>query len=359
MKILLYIDSMAPAGGIERVVAKHISFFAKKYNVTLIVKDGGSSFYDLPENIRLISLKQSASMNMKSRAYRVFQVIKQLFCFRVKLKEHILGYDLFYVSHVRNLFELYLAGIDMSNVVVTEHGSYYGYNGVYKLIKKWLYPKCKYIVSPTTMDYAIYGEMGCRSVYIANPLSFYNDSCSDLRSRIVLNIGRFTSDKRQLLLLQIWSSICLEFPEWKLRLVGTGELEEQLKVFVHDNNLLGYVEFIKPTKNIEEIFLQSSVFAFTSRFEGFGMVLAEAMALGVPCISFDVPSGPRDIIQDGIDGFLVREEQVDEFSEKLRLLMADSEKRQSMGSSAKVNIKKFSDTEIEAQWNKLLDLAEG
>ena len=354
-KIFIYIDSMSPAGGIERVVSKHIAFFTKKHDVTLMTKDTKDSFYDLPQNIEISSLKIDSSMNMNSKVQRILQTIKQLVKTRKKLKVYKNNYDLFYVTHIRNLLELYLAGVDMKKVIVTEHGSYYGYNNVYKKLKQWLYPKCKYVVSPTSMDYEIYKSQNCNAFYIPNPLSFFDERFSDLEQKTVINIGRLTSDKRQDLLLNIWKKITVNHQDWKLKLVGKGELKEQLIQIIKEYNLQKSVEIIDPIKNVEDLFLNSSIFAFTSKYEGFGMVLAEAMSYGVPCICFDIPSGPRDIIENHIDGFLIEDNNIENYTSKLELMMTDDKKRKEMGKNAKQNIQRFLDTKIETQWNNLLE----
>jgi len=312
----------------------------------------------LPKNIEIASLNIDSFMNMHSKVQRIYQTIKQLLMTRKKLKTFQNSYDLFYVTHIRNLLELYLAGINMKKVIVTEHGSYYGYNNVYKKLKQWLYPKCKYIVSPTSMDYAIYKSQNCNAFYIPNPLSFFNEKSSNLEQKIVINIGRLTSDKRQDLLLHIWQKVTMKFPDWKLKLVGKGELEETLRQIIKYNNIEKSVEIIEPIKNVEALFLNTSIFAFTSKYEGFGMVLAEAMVYGVPCISFDIPSGPRDIIENNIDGFLIKDGNINQYIEKLEFLMSDIDKRIEMGKNAKQNIQKFLDTKIEQKWNLLLENGE-
>jgi len=356
--LLIYIDSMAPAGGIERVVSKHIAFFAKTHNVKLMTKDTKESFYDLPQNIEISSLNIDSSLNMYSKVQRIFQTLKQLLITRKKLKVYKDNYDLFYVTHIRNLLELYLAGVDMKKVIVTEHGSYYGYNNVYKKLKLWLYPKCKYVVSPTSMDYEIYKSQNCNASYIPNPLSFFDDRFSTLNQKTVINIGRLTRDKRQDLLLNIWKIISVNHPDWKLQLIGKGELKEQLEKMIKEYNLQNSVEIIDPIKNVEDLFLNSSIFAFTSKYEGFGMVLAEAMAYGVPCISFDISSGPRDIIENNIDGFLIEDNNIEDYICKLDFMIINYEKRKEMGKNAKQNIQKFLDTKIEEKWNQLLENGE-
>lgn len=355
MKILIYLDSMAPAGGIERVVSKHIDFFKIKNEVTLVTKDDKESFYDLPSSLVVKSLSVDNRMNMNNKFKRIYQSLYQLISVKNKLNRFKDKYDLYYVTHVRNLLELYLAGINIQKVIVTEHGSYFAYNKVYKKLKQFLYPKCRYIISPTTMDYKIYEKEGCNSKYIPNPLSFYNEEYSLLTNKTVLNIGRLTEDKRQKLLLKIWSKIIIKNPDWKLKIIGHGELKNDLEETIKILKIENSAEIIEPIKNIENVYLNSSIFAFTSKYEGFGMVLAEAMAYGIPCVSFNVPSGPRDIIEDNIDGFLIEDNNMEDYTSKLEFMMTSNEKREKMGKNAKQNIQKFLDVKIEKKWNKLLN----
>lgn len=354
MKILIYLDSMAPAGGIERVVSKHTMFFSKNHDVTLMVKDKKESFYALPDMVKVYSLDVDNSMNMQNKTQRIIQTVRQLAQSSIKLKKFSTKYDLFYVTHVRNLLELYLSGVDMKKVLITEHGSYYAYNKIYKGLKHFLYPKCKYIVSPTMTDYNIYLMKSANSVYIPNPLSFFSDHCSSLRNKKVLNIGRFTDDKRQILLLKIWEKVSKLHPEWNLEIIGSGELEKELRSTINELSLSDSVIISKPIHDIEPVFLKSSLLLLTSKFEGFGMVLAEAMACGVPTISFNVPSGPKDIINHKVDGFLINDGDINEYISRVDELMSNMDKRISMGRAGKRNIRKFLDVKVERMWLNLL-----
>lgn len=355
MDILIYIDSMAPAGGIERVVSKHAYYFSKNHTVTLLTKDNQDSFYILPSRLVRKSLYVNKDLNMNSKIARVIGVLKQAFSVKNKLKKNLNGYQLYYCTHIRNLLELYMAGVDMKKVILTEHGSYYGYNLVYKIIKGFLYPKCGAIVSPTLMDYYIYNSKKCNAFYIPNPLSFMCSKLEVPEKKVVLNIGRLTEDKRQAQLLYIWGAVSRKHPSWLLKIVGKGELKDELVALIKLLELNESVEIIDPVKNVEDVYLSASIFTLTSKYEGFGMVLVEAMTCGLPCISFDIPSGPKDIIKNGENGYLVREGDVKSYISRLEELMIGSEKRIKMGLSAKKSVLSLQDTNIEKKWHDLLN----
>jgi glycosyltransferase involved in cell wall biosynthesis len=110
---------------------------------------------------------------------------------------------------------------------------------------------------------------------------------------------------------------------------------------------------IGATKNIAEEFSKSSIFVLSSRFEGFGLVLAEAMSCGLPCVSFDCPFGPRDIITDGEDGFLVENGNIEALSKSIEQLIADENLRKSMGEKAIINVARYDSSNIMNRWEKL------
>ena len=113
------------------------------------------------------------------------------------------------------------------------------------------------------------------------------------------------------------------------------------------------VQFFEAEKEIQKQFLEASIFVLSSRFEGFGMVIIEAMACGLPVISFDCPHGPKDIISENIDGFLIENNNVQQFANKINLLIEDQNLRMKLGNNAKINVKKYLIENVIQKWDNL------
>lgn len=357
MKIVVYFNSMAPAGGIERVISSHIKFMASSHEVILLTHDRKPSFYNLPENVRHESLGIDMELNMNSRFVRMKQIGTSFITIIKKIKEknRELKPDIFYVPSPLTSLLTYLAIGNVKKILVTEHSSFSAYNSFYKKVASAIYRKVGLLAVPTTMDSEFYTSIGIKNEYLPNPLPINPQQQSSLENKTVLHVGRFTDDKRHLDLLEIWALANAKEHGWKLRLIGKGENENKIKEKIAQLNLGDSIKIAPPTKNIESEYLAASLLVLTSRAEGFGLVLAEAMACGVPCISYRVPSGPRDIIEDGENGFLVEPYYAKEFAEKINELCSSLDLRKKFGRAAKISVQKFSETVISERLNSLID----
>lgn len=353
-KIILYLDSMAPSGGKERVVANLLISWANKYDLTLLVKDSGESFYKFPENIKVKSIDTPLILDMNNRVSRIVTVLKNMISSSRRLKKFLKKeeYDYIYTSTPQNSMEAYLAMKNASRkLVVSEHAYIHSFNKIFSAMKKYVYPRAYCISVPNKSDTDEYKAWGCNSVFIPHPVTYHAVEKNKLDSKKVLNVGRLTADKQQEKLIRIWQKI-EKRDNWKLYIVGSGEEYPKLKQIIQDSRLTESVILLEARKDIATIYKQASIFALSSRVEGFGMVLLEAMSFGIPCISFDCPSGPRDVVKDGYNGFLIENMNDDEYARKLQemILMSDVE-LQELGNNAFETVKNWDNKDILAKWD--------
>jgi glycosyltransferase involved in cell wall biosynthesis len=188
---------------------------------------------------------------------------------------------------------------------------------------------------------------------IPNPLPFFPEDKSLLENKKVIAVGKQSYQKSYDRLLESWSLLDREFQDWELHIYGKIDESLYLKKLAEKLNIENQVFFHHPTLNIEDKYRESSIFVLSSRFEGFGMVIIEAMSFGIPCVSFDCNYGPADIITDEKDGFLIENGNLKEFAEKLQLLMKDKSLRHQFGENGRENVKRFLKQNVVKQWDEL------
>lgn len=192
-------------------------------------------------------------------------------------------------------------------------------------------------------------------VVIPNPLPFYPEASAPLTSKKVIGVGKYSHQKGFDLLLEAWARLPHHLKDWELHLYGKQDQLRQLTEQAKRLGVLSQIKFHGPDKNIEQRFLESSIFVLSSRYEGFGMVIIEAMACGVPVVSFDCPYGPADIITDGVDGIIVNSFDTNEFAQNLSDVMDNKDYRLSLGINAKKNAMKYEKENIVNLWVNLFE----
>lgn len=205
------------------------------------------------------------------------------------------------------------------------------------------------VVSLTEADAAFWRNYSKRVLIIPNMLTIRPRTVKSYRSKIVVSAGRFSYEKGYDRLIKAWSHLAASYPDWQLLLVGNGDTREY-DTLIRLYGLSAVVHCLSATEHIEEIYSEASIYAMGSRYEGFGLVLTEAMSCGLPCVSFDCPYGPAEIISDGEDGFLVPDNHVKAFAEALCRLMEDESLREKMGRKASVNVKRFNVDHVMKCW---------
>lgn len=177
---------------------------------------------------------------------------------------------------------------------------------------------------------------------------------ADYKNKRVIAVGRLSAEKGYDRLLKIWKRVSPQHQDWSLEFFGDGKLHHMLTNMIHDLQLLN-VTINPPTPHISEEYSKSAICVMTSHFEGFSLVLLEAIRHGLPCIAFDCPFGPASIIKDGICGYLIEEDSIEQYAQKLSLLMDQEDIWKSLSKEA---IKRGEDFSVETVMNRWRQLFE-
>ena len=361
------------AGGMERAMTGKANWLARHgYDVSIVTTDQRRRphYFPLDERIRTYDLginydetNGSLIRKLATFPFKQWRHRKRLTALLKQLKADVVicmfNNDVSFVHKIQ----------DGSRKVLEIHFSknkklQYGRQGLWALADRWrtwreekVVRKYDRFVVLTHEDAALWGKLPNICV-IPNARTFSPDRQADLNRKQVLAIGRYDYQKGFDRLIDIWNRVLwLEGSKargWQLVIVGDGPLRQQLQHQLQSLGLEDSVRLMPPTSDIQTLYLQSSVFVLTSRYEGLPMVLLEAQACGLPIVAFACQCGPRDIITDGSDGFLIAEKKRLLFAQQLSALMQDPDLRQRMGENARQSSLRFSEDCIMKQWESLL-----
>ena len=359
MKLLYITNAINGSGGLERVLAVKASYLADKlgYKVHILTLNKGAQqpFYEFSNNITFHDIKVQGNVINYFLSYKkgIKKVLKSINPAIISVCDDGLKgllFPVFFGTKIPIIYERHVSKqieIKINNVSV-----------VHKIKSK---------LKLSFMDYGAgkfhkfvvltngnLTEWNLKNLkIIPNPLPFQPNVSSKLTNKKVLVVGKQSYQKGYDSLLEIWKLVHQKYPDWQLEVYGKLNpalgLEEKAKDFSIDES----VKFYPPVKYIQAKYKEASIYVMTSRFEGFGMVLIEAMSYGVPCIAFDCPHGPADIITNGEDGFLVPNGDIDSFANAIIHLIENEEIRLQMGAMAKENVKRFTPDVVVLLWDLL------
>lgn len=340
-KICFIIDSIKNSGGRERVISLLSNEFSKENDIYILVLDDcNKSFYKLEEKIKIINLNGKNKIDILVKLNKFFKVNKEMIYITLSMR-------------YLNLFVGVASTFTNSKIIATEHCDYFTTPKLVRGLKRVFYKNFKYVVTLTEKDRDIIKKWFDKCIQINNPCSFKGEKVSKYKNKILLNVGRLTEQKGQDMLLKAWSLVNKQ--DWKLRIVGDGELKTSLINEAKELNISDSVEFVNPTKNIEEIYAKADIFVLSSRWEGLPMVLIEAMSCGLPCISFDCETGPRQLISNKKNGFLVEPNNIRSLSNKIQYLIENENRIIEMGKNSIEKSKEFDICNISHKWYELIE----
>lgn len=370
MKIVYVVGGLLAPNGMSSVLSAKINYLAEHtdYELYMILteKAGHPWYYQINPKVKWVNF----DINFDELDTMPFY--KKYFFYKLKLRKY------------KKLFTQYLMQIRPDITVSTvrreinfindiKDGSrkigeiHFNRTNYREFKKKWLPPFVNRFVTKQWMasllkqlkrldcfvvlseeDYRNWPELN-NKVVIPNSISYFPDFQSTCENKQVIAVGRYTYQKGFDLLLQAWKIVYEKHPDWTLNIYGSGErseYEQQAKVL----GISSVVHCNPAVSNIYEKYRESSIFAFSSRYEGFGLVLAEAMSTGIPAVSFACPCGPSDIIKDGEDGILVEKGNIQQLADGLCSLMDNTAMRIEYGKRGMINVRRFSQDIIMKKW---------
>lgn len=344
-KIAIVITNAYSYAGTENVCNYMTEFMGDNNDIDILSLEGeGTTFYKYSKAKQVISFSRHNSP------------LKEM-------KKHILNHNynyVFVVSMGRLSFMLRCHFLLNPSIrkrmrfIACEHIAFDSFSLFIKFIKVLALRWYKNVVVLTDIDQSKLNSYGVNSIKISNPIK-YNFFLKNKRSYSALAVGRLSYQKGFDKLLDIWSDFLPNNPDWILNLAGDGELMSELKKKADILNIQHSINFLGKVDNLDELYSYSDCLLMTSRYEGLPMVLLEAKSWSLPVIAYDCPTGPREIIKNNVDGFLVENNNKLAYVEKMNLIANDDSIFFRLSEGTKETYLEFDGDIIKTQWLNLIN----
>jgi glycosyltransferase involved in cell wall biosynthesis len=359
MRILIIHRSFALVGGAERVITDKANYLANAGHQLMLVsyEQGQHPIpYELHTSIECKDLKcRFFTLSKYPPLKRVWHFIRLRSQFRKSLRDIVASFRADVVvmaSDWQTLIDVVLAASGNVPVIAEFHNTYdYVMRNLdnsgsllkQKLTKLYCWHnlknlrRCARLVVLTNADETNWRRHFSNVDVIPNPVTAYPDLIDDIpkdNGRIIF-VGRFNHEKRLDRLISAFNVIAEKYPEWHVDIFGEGNEKQKILDQIASLNLERRIVVHKPTKAIYDEYKRSELLVLCSEYEAYSLVLVEAMSCGVPCVSMDCPVGPREIIQDGVNGLLAKDGDVEDLATKIEWMITHEAERQMMGKKAR------------------------
>ena len=353
-EIILLIAEIFRPGGTNRVVVNLANKFTKegyKVSVYSVNSKGGQPYYALSEAVEIKHLNIPLAKNVAVRStiglYKTYKALIKA----TKGGQIIIATDpisCFALAFLKKKYNerICIAAEHMGIAVSAKHSA---------VARKKLYKYLDAVAVLNAIDKKLLEQQQVQMKHCAvipNEVSFYPEQSPDYSVKKMVTVGRYVPQKGYDILIKILSNVLPKHKDWSVDIIGDGYMRDELTQKIKEANLSGQVNLLMPTQNIIEAYLSASVYLLPSRFEGFPMVLLEAKACGLPCIAFDCPAGPAEIVEPN-DGRLIPFLDEVKFAEAMKELMHNVDLRRELGKNAKQNVLKYSTDVVYKKWEHL------
>ncbi len=349
MEIVFVISSMN-AGGAQRVISLMANHWAAQHNISILTISSDESFYDFSSKISITMLnlqREPGSITSGLRAN-----IARIKSIRTELKAINPHIVISFLTQTNIITTIACKSLGIP-VIVSERNdpSKDIISSIWKTARYLTYRFSDLMVVQTKHIQQFFKGYGIKTTIIPNPVRTVNLT-EVKKEKIILATGRLSPQKGFDLLISAFAEISSK--EWRLIILGDGPERDKLNRLITDKGLENRVMMPGLVKDIDSFFSRASIFVLSSRFEGFPNVLCEAMAAGLPCISFNCNSGPSDIITQNVNGILVESEDKKELSSTIKDLINNEDKRNALGREASKITTELNLDKIMSQWEKII-----
>lgn len=361
MKVAYLIECMHNSGGMERVLTVCANALCQELDISIITlyQKARSYYFPLDKSVICYDLGLSGVANRKLIKERMSEfLMNHHFDIVISLG----GMDMYYLNSIkdgsRKILWFHFA-IDIAKT------TWVGPNpNVFQKVKaqlqtwKRIYYAKKFhkVIVISKADLGKWLKYTDEALLIYNPITIESTRQFDRSTKCVISVGRLDFQKGYDYLIPAWNIVVQKHPDWHLNIYGEGPLRYSIQKQIDELKLSNAITLCGRTSNIGGKYASHSIYVMSSRAEGFPLVLLEASSCGIPLISFDCPSGPREIIEDGINGFLVkRVGDIEGMADAICELIENESLRNEMGNNAKAMVNKFSIDSIRPQWISLFN----
>lgn len=356
MKIMINITGLRK-GGAERVISVLANKLINKYDIDILLQSSKDMAYNIDKKIKIHTLEEEPKKSVIIRNWQRLKNTKKV----IEREKPDIILTFLPIPSYRVLF-LKKKINNIPIIVADRNDPKQEYKSLFdNILMKWLYKRADGFVFQTKEQQEFFPRsIRDRSTIIYNPIKdeFTNDNNGKNinKEKIIISVGRLTSQKNQKILIEAFAKIVRKYPEYKLKIFGKGELEKELKKQINELELQQKVELCGVSDNIKRELQKSEIFVLTSNYEGMPNVLMEAMAVGLPVISTDCPcGGPRELINNRMNGILTQVNNVNDIEKNIELLISDKKLAITLGKEAEKIKEKLNADKIVKQWEEYIN----
>ena len=375
MKNIVVLALHLGTGAIENSISSLSNILCEKYNVKIIstYKVQEKPAFTLDKRIKIEYLindrpnkaeliKAVKKLQLIRSIREIYKAIKILILKKYRMINAIKKLDADIVISTRDIHNEWLGKYGSKQIIkIAQEHNHHNNNKKYinKVVKSL--KNIDYFM-PTSKELADFYKEKLKNTktkveYIRNSISYYPQNISSLDSKNIISVGRLSPEKGYLDLIDVYIKIQEKYPDWKLRIVGDGSQREELEEKIKENKMEAYIELtgFKNKQELETIELDSSIYVMTSFTESFGLVLIEAESYGLPIVVFDSAQGAHEIVEEGLNGYFIKNRDKDEMVNKIIQLIESKELRKKIGNEGRKLSSKYKKEEVAQIWYNFID----